>query len=335
MPVTCLLLYHNFQKMQHRLQTLPKCDKVSPVIMMKNKLYGSIPLLLATVIWGFAFIAQSVGMDKIGPFTFQALRCGLAVLFLLPCCVFLDLRKASFSESRQKWTDPTLWKVGLICGCALFVAASLQQIGLVYTDAGKAGFITAMYIVLVPVLGLFLKQKPQKTILVSVALAVVGLYLLCCTGISEINKGDLYLMGCALAFAVQINCIDRFAGALEGLRLNCVQSLVVTVLSLPFAVLTETVILSDILACWLPLMFAGVLSMGVAYTLQIVGQKRLEPAAASLIMSLESVFAALGGWLILKETMTPWELLGCGLVFSAVVLSQVPGSLFRRKNSRF
>ncbi len=300
---------------------------------MKNKLYGSIPLLLATVIWGFAFIAQSVGMDKIGPFTFQMVRCGLAVLFLLPCCAFLDLRKGSFRESMNKWKDPTLWKVGLICGCALFVAASLQQIGLVYTDAGKAGFITAMYIVLVPVLGLFLKQKPPKTIVLSVVLAVIGLYLLCCTGITEINKGDLFLMGCALAFAVQINCIDRLAGELDGLRLNCVQSLTVTVLSVPFVVFTETVHVPDLLACWLPLLFAGVLSMGIAYTLQIVGQKRLEPAAASLIMSLESVFAALGGWLILNETMTPWELLGCGLVFAAVILSQIPNNMFCRKGT--
>ncbi len=291
---------------------------------MKRKLNGSIPLLLATVIWGFAFIAQSVGMDKIGPFTFQAVRCGLAVLFLLPCSAVMDLGKGSFRDSLQKWKNPLLWKVGLICGCALFVAASLQQIGLVYTDAGKAGFITAMYIVLVPVLGLFLKRRPQKTIIFSVALAVAGLYLLCCTGISEINKGDLFLLGCAFAFAVQINCIDRLAGDLDGLRLNCVQSLVVTLLSLPFAALTETISIPSILDCWLPLMFAGVLSMGVAYTLQIVGQKRLEPAAASLIMSLESVFAALGGWWLLNESMKPWELAGCGLVFAAVLISQLP-----------
>ncbi len=298
---------------------------------MKNKIYGSIPLLMATVIWGFAFIAQSVGMDKIGPFTFQAVRCGLAVAFLLPCCFVSDLSKGSLHTSLQKWKDPTLWKAGMICGGALFVAASLQQIGLVYTDAGKAGFITAMYIVLVPVLGLFLKQKPPKTILLSVALAVVGLYLLCCTGITEINKGDLFLIGCALAFAVQINCIDRLAGNLDGMRLNCVQSLVVTILSLPFMALTEQVDVHNILACWLPLSFAGVLSMGVAYTLQIVGQKRLEPAAASLIMSLESVFAALGGWLILDETMTAWELLGCGLVFAAVILSQVPADFLKKQ----
>lgn len=293
--------------------------------MKKNRIRGSLSLLLGTVIWGFAFIAQSVGMDHIGPFTFQAVRCFLAVLFLIPCALVMDMGKCSFRESMEKWKNPALWKVGGICGCALFVAASLQQVGIVYTEAGKAGFLTAMYIVLVPVLGLFLGKKPPKATVFSVALAVVGLYLLSCMGVSEINKGDLFLMGCALAFAVQITCIDRLAGNLDGLRLNCIQSLVVAALSVPFLLLTrETVTLSAIAACWLPLGFAGIFSMGVAYTLQIVGQKDLEPAAASLIMSLESVFAALGGWLVLHETMTPWELLGCGLVFAGVIVSQLP-----------
>lgn len=298
--------------------------------MKKKKLRGSLSLLLGTTIWGFAFIAQSVGMDMIGPFTFQAVRCTLAVLFLIPCAFAMDIGKCSFRESVEKWKNPTLWKVGLICGCALFVAASLQQIGLVYTDAGKAGFITAMYIVLVPILGLFLGRKPQKAAVFSVILAVVGLYLLSCMGASGINKGDLFLMGCALAFAVQINCIDQLAGDLDGLRLNCIQSLVVAALSVPFMALTETVVVADILACWAPLCFAGILSMGVAYSLQIIGQKDLEPTAASLIMSLESVFAALGGWLILHETMTGWEMFGCCLVFAGVILSQLPEGFLKR-----
>lgn len=291
---------------------------------MNKQLRGSISLLAATVIWGFAFIAQSVGMDLIGPFTFQFIRCILAVLFLLPCSFVLDLGKCSPGESAAKWKDPRLWKVGLICGSALFVAASLQQLGLLYTDAGKAGFITAMYIVLVPILGLFLKQKPPRTAFFSVLLAAVGLYLLSCMGVTEINKGDLLVLGCAMAFAVQITIIDRMAGELDGLRLNCVQSLVVALFSLPFMLLTETVDMGSILNCWGPLLFAGVLSMGIAYTLQIVGQKDLEPTAASLIMSLESVFAVLGGWWLLGERMTPWELTGCGLVFAGVVISQLP-----------
>lgn len=291
---------------------------------MKNKLRGILSLLAATVIWGFAFIAQSVGMELIGPFTFQMVRCFLAVLFLLPFSLILDLGKCSVGESLKKWKNPRLWKAGTLCGLALFAASSLQQIGLVYTDAGKAGFLTAMYIVLTPILGFFWKRKPPKTTFFSVLFAVVGLYLLSCMGVTEVNKGDLYLMGCALAFAVQINCIGHFAEGLDGFRMNCIQALTVAVLSIPFVALTETVDTANLLACWLPLCFAGMLSMGLAYSLQIVGQKHLEPSPAALIMSLESVFAALGGWWLLNERMTVPEFIGCGLVFAAVVLSQIP-----------
>lgn len=291
---------------------------------MREKVKGSLSLLAATVIWGFAFIAQSVGMDLIGPFTFQAVRCLLAVVFLVPCAFALDLGKCSLRESARKWQNKDLWKAGILCGCSLFIAASLQQIGLVYTDAGKAGFITAMYIVLTPVLGLFLGRRVPKSTAFSVLIAVVGLYLLSCMGVTQVNKGDLFLMGCALAFAVQINCIDHFAPGLDGFRLNCIQALTVAVLSVPFMVLTEQVDVSNLLACWGPLCFAGMLSMGLAYSLQIVGQKTMEPAPAALIMSLESVFAALGGWWLLQEQMTPAELTGCGLVFAAVVISQLP-----------
>ena len=287
---------------------------------MNKRLKGSLTLFGAVIIWGSAFIAQSMGMELIGPFTFQAIRCSLAVLFLIPVSFLFDRKPGAV----KRWLEPRLWKSGLICGLALFAAASLQQVGLVYTDAGKAGFLTAMYIVLVPILGLFLGQKPGRAAWFSVVLAVTGLYLLSCMGVSEINIGDILLTGCALAYAVQITCIDRLAGDLDGVRLNCVQALVVTVLSIPFMIFTETVDMSNILACSLPLAYAGILSMGVAYSLQIIGQKYLEPTAASLIMSLESVIAALCGWLILKETMTPWELLGCGMVFGAVVISQLP-----------
>ena len=285
---------------------------------------GSLSLLAATVIWGFAFIAQSVGMDLIGPFTFQMVRCFLAVLFLIPCAFVLDIGTCSVKESAEKWKNPQLWKAGILCGCALFAASSLQQIGLVYTDAGKAGFITAMYIVLVPVLGLFLGKKVPRNAVFSVLLAVVGLYLLSCLGVTEINKGDLYLMGCAMAFSVQITCIDHFASDVDGFRMNCVQALTVAVISIPFVLLTETVDVQNLIDCWGPLCFAGVLSMGLAYSLQIVGQKALEPTTASLIMSLESVFSVLGGWWLLGERMARHEMIGCGLVFAAVVISQLP-----------
>lgn len=287
---------------------------------MKKQLSGVIALSGATVIWGSAFIAQSVGMDKIGPFTFQAVRCFLAVVFLFPASALFSKGKPFW----KSWADPALWRSGVICGLALFAASSLQQIGLVYTDAGKAGFLTAMYIVFVPFLGLFLGQKPGRNALLSLIPAIVGLYLLSCTSVSGINKGDMLLLLCAVAFSVQILLIDRHCAGLDGLKLNCIQALVAAVLSVPWALLTETVDASRIASCWLPLGYAGVLSMGVAYTLQIVGQKRVAPSAAALLMSLESVFAALFGWLLLHETMTRAEVLGCVLVFAAVVISQLP-----------
>lgn len=291
---------------------------------MKKQFKGSLALLTATVIWGFAFIAQSVGMDLIGPFTFQMVRCLLAVALLVPLSFLLDIGKCSMKESFEKWKNPRLWKASVCCGAALFCASSLQQMGLVYTDAGKAGFITAMYIVLTPVVGLFRGNKVPRTTVFSVALAVVGLYLISCLGVSSINKGDLLIMGCALCFAVQINCIDHFCENLDGFRMNCIQALTVAVISVPFVFCMETVDIGNLVACWGPLCFAGCLSMGLAYSLQIVGQKEMEPTAASLIMSLESVFAVLGGWWLLHERMSPTELLGCGLVFAAVVISQLP-----------
>ena len=287
---------------------------------MKKQLSGVIALSGATVIWGSAFIAQSVGMDKIGPFTFQAVRCFLAVVFLFPASALFSKGKPFW----KSWADPALWRSGVICGLALFAASSLQQIGLVYTDAGKAGFLTAMYIVFVPFLGLFLGQRPGRNALLSLIPAIVGLYLLSCTSVSGINKGDVLLLLCAVAFSVQILLIDRHCAGLDGLKLNCIQALVAAVLSVPWALLTETVDASRIASCWLPLGYAGVLSMGVAYTLQIVGQKGVAPSAAALLMSLESVFAALFGWLLLHETMTGAEKLGCVLVFAAVVISQLP-----------
>lgn len=287
---------------------------------MKKQFSGVFALLGATVIWGSAFIAQSVGMDKIGPFTFQAVRCFLAVVFLFPASALFSKGKPFW----KSWADPALWRSGVICGLALFAASSLQQIGLVYTDAGKAGFLTAMYIVFVPFLGLFVGQRPGRNALLSLIPAIVGLYLLSCTSVSGINKGDVLLLLCAVAFSVQILLIDRHCAGLDGLKLNCIQALVVAVLSVPWALLTETVDASLIASCWLPLGYAGILSMGVAYTLQIVGQKGVAPSAAALLMSLESVFAALFGWLLLHETMTRAELLGCALVFAAVVISQLP-----------
>lgn len=291
---------------------------------MKKQIRGSLLLATATIIWGSAFVAQSVGMDHIGPFTFQAVRCFLAVLALLPVIAVADIKKADGKNFFSRWTDKKLLKAGVLCGLPLFLACNLQQLALVDTDAGKSGFLTAMYIVIVPVIGIFRKQKPTIMVPVSVLLAVAGLYFLSCSSVTGISSGDLLLLGCALMFAVQITFVDIFAPDVDPLRLNTLQALVCSVLSAVIMCCTEEPTFSGIWDCRIPLAFTGILSMGAAYALQIVGQKDLPPAPAALIMSLESVFAALFGWLLLKETMAPVETLGCVLVFTAVVLSQLP-----------
>ena len=290
---------------------------------MKKQLRGGILLSFATIIWGSAFVFQSVGMDHIDPFTFQTVRCFLAVIGLIPVIAIFDRRKKDGKSFLSRWCDPQLWKAGLLCGIPLFLACNLQQVGLVDTDAGKSGFLTAMYIVIVPVIGIFLKKKTTIMIPVSVALAVAGLYFLSCAGVTQISISDLLLLGCALMFAVQIVFVDKFAGSVDPLRLNAIQAGVCAILSAVVMFLAETPTLQSIGACWLPLSYTGFLSMGAAYGLQIIGQRDMEPAPAALIMSLESVFAALFGYFILNEAMTGWELLGCLLVFTAVILSQI------------
>lgn len=289
---------------------------------MKQQIKGSILLLIGTIIWGTAFVAQSVGMEYIGPFTFQAVRSWIAVCAIYPTIFLMERGKQDGNTFFSRWNNPHLWKTGLFCGLALFLASGLQQVGLVYTDPGKAGFITAMYIVLVPVLGLFLGQRAGLNIWVSVALAVAGLYLLSAFGVSTVNIGDLLLMGCACAFAVQIILVDRLGKSLDGLRLNFVQFLVNAVISTAIMFLAETPDWRNILACAVPLLYTGVLSSAVAYSLQILGQQLLPPAPASLIMSLESVFAVIAGWVLLDQGLTPSEGLGCVLVFAGVILSQ-------------
>lgn len=282
---------------------------------------GILALLIATVIWGSTFIAQSVGMDYIGPFTFLTMRAVLAVPFLM---ILIFLMERNPAKTMKAWANPQLWKAGFICGVSLFIAAGLQQVGIVHTTAGKAGFITAMYILLVPVLGIFLGKRPPFTVWISVAMAVAGLYFLSCVGVSQINIGDLYLLGCAFTYSIQITLVDKYGPDLDGFRLNCVQSLVCGIFSAIFMVFTEEPVLENILSCWTSIAYAGILSMGIAFSLQIVGQKYVEPTPASLIMSLESVFAVLCGWLLLNERMTKYEICGCILVFAAVILSQIP-----------
>lgn len=287
---------------------------------------GSLSILIATMIWGSTFVAQSVGMDHIGPFTFQAARCLLGGLILLPIIAIADrfIYSGDGKNFFRRWCDKKLWKAGLFCGAPLFVAANLQQMGIVDTDAAKSAFLTAMYIVFVPILGIFRGQKLTKWIPLSVLLGVAGLYCLSCVGVTEIATGDLLLLGCALAFAIQILCVDIFAGQVDSLRLNCIISFLCAALSGLVMAFTETPTLESIRSCFGSIAYAGFLSMGIAYSLQIIGQKDLPPATASLLMSTESVFAVIAGWLVLKERLTAWEGLGCALVFIAVILSQIP-----------
>lgn len=289
---------------------------------MKNKLLGIVYLVFAVLIWGSTFVAQSVGMDKVGPFTFLACRCVLAVAFLVPAIAMFEIR--DLSNYFKKWLDKKLWFAGTLCGIALFAAASLQQVSMVHTDAGKAGFLTALYVVLVPVIGLFTGKKLQRNVAISIVLAVLGSYLLADMRGGSIHIYDLMLLGCALCFAVQITLVDRYAGLVDGLRLNCIQCFVTLILSGIAMFWMEQPDMGNILNCWLPLGYAGILSMGVAYSLQILGQEKVEPTAASIIMSMESVVAVISGWLLLNETMSGKELLGCGLMFIALILSQVP-----------
>ncbi len=291
---------------------------------MKQKLTGSAYLLLATVIWGSAFVAQSLGMDHVGPFTFQAIRCTMAAVGLLALIAIADLGKRDGSNFFRRFARKKLWLGGLLSGGILCLAVNLQQFGILYTSAGKSAFFTAMYIIFVPIIGIFLRRKPSPLIPLCVILAVLGLYFLSYDGRSPVNFADLCLLLCALAFAAQITVIDRFAPDVDALRLNCLQSAVCALGSAVIMLFTETPTTDGIRGSWWSMCYAGFLSMGIAYSLQILGQKRLEPAAASLIMSLESVFAAVCGYLFLRESLSERELTGCLLVFLAVLLSQLP-----------
>ena len=284
--------------------------------MKHRKLVSSLMLIVTALIWGTAFVAQRKGMEYAGPLAFNGVRTLIGSLVLLP--VALIFRPAKAANLRK-----TLL-AGLLCGLCLFMATNLQQIGLTSTEAGKAGFITTFYIILVPVLGLFLRKKTGAVTWLAVAVALVGLFFLCVKpGEVRIAPGDLLVLGCAFFFAVQILVIDFVVQEVDGVLLSCVQFAVDGVLSLIAAFLFEKPDFPALFRGWIPLLYTGILSCGVAYTLQILGQKNLHPTVASLLMSLESAFAVLGGWLILHERLTRRELLGCALMLAAVLLVQL------------
>ena len=290
--------------------------------MKKVQLRNSLLLLLTATIWGTAFVAQSVGMDYVGPFTFTFARSIVGGVFLIPCIWFL--RKLNGKKEKLTISKVELLG-GICCGTALFAASNFQQIGIAYTTVGKAGFITALYVVIVPILGLFFRKKVPGIIWFCVALSVVGLYLLCMTeGSFTLAYGDFLVFICAILFSAHILIIDYFSPKGDGVIIACIQFFVCGILSGIIMPFVETVTVGNIVAAGFPILYAGVLSSGVAYTLQIVAQKDVNPTVASLILCLESVVSALAGWVILQEALTTRELFGCVLMFVAIVLAQVP-----------
>ena len=294
---------------------------------MKKQAISAAELLLTAFIWGVAFVAQSVGMDYIGPFTFNCVRSIIGGLVLIPLVLILGKKSredtAKTVEEVREYKKNTIIG-GVLCGICLCVASSFQQFGIMYTTVGKAGFITALYIIIVPILGIFLKKKVAPIVWVSSIIAVIGFYLLSISGQVSINKGDILVLICAVLFSLHILVIDYFSPKGEGVTISCIQFFTCGILCGVCMYIFENPQIGDILAAYLPILYAGVMSCGVAYTLQIVGQKNMDPTVASLILSLESVFSALAGWFLLGQGLSTKELIGCGLVFVAVLLAQMP-----------
>lgn len=292
---------------------------------MNKNLRGALILLLAAIIWGFAFVAQSVGMENLGAFTFQASRMLLAALVLLPTAIVFSKIRERSTGKKEPFLDKKTLLAGMACGFFLFGAASLQQIGIAYTTVGHSSFLTALYLLIVPLLGVFVGKRVGVRIWLCIALAIVGLYLLCMTGEGfYMSLGDVLCTLCAFVFSLHIITVDKLASGLDGIRISFVQMTFAGLISLVCAFIFEEPRIADIASAWLPIAYAGVLSCGVAYTLQIVGQKYAEPTVASIVMSLESVFGAIGGALILHQIPSVYGLAGCALMFTATVVSQLP-----------
>lgn len=292
--------------------------------MNKKSTIGSIQLLLTAVIWGVAFVAQSAGMDYVGPFTFNCIRSLLGGIVLIPCIWFLNARnteeeKATAGEFSQK---ALVWG-GICCGICLFLGSTMQQLGIHRTTVGKAGFITALYIVLVPVFSIFLGKKTDRNIWICVAIAIVGLYFLCISDSWSIDAGDIYLLFGALFFTLHILVIDYFAPRADNVKMSCIQFFVAGICCIIPMMTMEQPQLSYILDAKVPILYAGIMSCGVAYTLQIIGQKKVKPTVASLILSGESVVSVLAGWLLLQQKLSSRELFGCVLLFMAIILAQM------------
>lgn len=296
---------------------------------MKKNFKGPIYLLCCSLFWGIAFSAQSNAMNHIEPYTFVFLRSTITCLILLTSLPLLNRLNSASADSEEAPLRRHLI-VGTLCGMFLVLATILQQIGLVTTTTAKSGFITALYIVIVPILGIFLGHRPAGTIWVGVCVSLMGLYFLCMKDKLEVNAGDLMTLFSAIVFAIHIILIDRYGGCLNSIKLSAIQFGVAAIISCVITFIFEEPSIESILACWKDVLFVAVFSGALGFTLQIVGQKYTDPTLASLIMCLESVFAAIGGWIILGETLSGREILGCSLMFSASVIALLPSKLARK-----
>ena len=302
--------------------------------MKRNRkaIQSSLMLFLAASIWGAAFVAQSVGMDYMGPATFNAARFLIGGAVLLPVVWYRRKRETAEGRERRgaRKDRRLLLTGGICCGIALCGASLLRQIGIQYTTVGKAGFLTTLYIVIVPLMGTFLGKRAGTKVWIAAGIALAGMYLLCMAGgtsaVAAVGTGDAFMLGCAILFSVHILVVDYFSPRTDGVALSCIQFFTSGAICAVLAMMAETPSLSALIEGAVPVLYAGVLSCGVAYTLQVVGQKNLDPSAASLILSLESAVSVLAGWVILGQKLSGRELAGCALVFMAVILVQLPVS---------
>lgn len=291
---------------------------------MKNKLFNNGLLLLTALIWGLAFVAQSKGLESMGPLWLNAMRMILAGVVLIPVYIMFKNKESLPQNTDKKKYLKLGIIIGIACGVVLFLASTFQNFGIVGSGAGKSGFITSLYIIIVPIISIFLKDKLKLNVIISIVIALIGMYLLCVQGsIGDISVYDLYLVICALFFSIQIIIIGKYSKVVNGILLSCVQSFVCGILSLVAALIFEPFPTSGLIDGLWAIAYLGILSSGVAYTFQIIAQKNTNATIASLIMSLESVFSLIFGVIILKESFTLQEMFGCILIFGAIVLSQI------------
>ncbi len=295
--------------------------------MRKTTPKGIVLLLLTALIWGSSFVSQSIGIKSVDAFTFMGLRTILGTLILVPVVLI-------FRDRSEPFMDGKTIRSGVILGIVFAVAQNLQQFAFYYSTSGKIAFLTAFYMFFVPVLGIFLKKKIAPLTWLSILIALAGLFLLCINteDISSINKGDLLALACAVVYAVQIMLIDKYTGEnVNGIKLSFMEFLTAAILTTLMMFIFEHPTIEGIKAAGPAILYSGIMSCGIAYTLQIIGQKHASPVVASLLMCLESVFAAIAGWLILQEAMTPRELAGCVIMFAAIVISQISETISLQK----